>query len=185
MGFSQLSTRCTCPAPTPSWEGKPGGDSIGIMAVCEGVKRAELRHLPAVRAFYFRSKTFFLTDGAQMKALHWMIRWDAATVAQHSASFSKCIYKQHVAFGLSRCGTHKHAGCSPRGTSALPISATRSSPLCQPKSLPKAVGSTSRSDPTVPRPVFRGALPVSGPSHTSSSACQSSIPASSTPGKQA
>lgn len=96
-----------------------------------------------------------------------MIKLDAATVAQHSASFSKCIYKQHVAFGkLSRCGTHKHTGCSPRGTSTLPISATRSSPLWQPNACPKAVGSTSRSDPTVPRPVFRGALPVSGPSHT-------------------
>lgn len=47
-------------------EGKPRGDSIGITMVCEGVKRAELKHLPAVGAFYFRSKTFSLADGAQM-----------------------------------------------------------------------------------------------------------------------
>jgi hypothetical protein len=61
-----------------------------------------------------------------------MIKIDAATVAQHSASLSKFVYATgfFVAFGeLSRCGTHRHTGCSPRGTSTMPISATHAVPL--------------------------------------------------------
>lgn len=134
-------------------------------------------------AFYFRSKTFPLAREANI-TLFWMIKLDAATVAQHAASFSKYIYDiqpLESSQDAARINTRDfHLVAHPH-----PISATHISPLWQPKSLPKAVGSTSRRDPIVPMPVFRGALPVSGPSHTSSTACQSSILASSTPGKQA
>lgn len=84
-----------------------------------------------------------------------MIKLDAATVGQHSASFTKCIYKQHIAFGrLPRCGTHKHTGCSPRGTSTLPISATRSSPLWQQNPCPKQLDRPPGATPPFRDPSF-------------------------------
>jgi hypothetical protein len=120
-----------------------------------------------------------------------MTAFDAAAVAQHSASSPKftqvAARTSHDVLATDPSGHTQIDGIftSWHIRAAYPILATHT-PLFSgsqnpfPKQLNRALGAT----PPFRGSVRRGALPVSGPSHTSSTAVKSSILAGSTPGEQ-